>query len=41
LPALWKPKKDQFFNVDVLPYLGSGKLDLRALKMQAAELATR
>lgn len=39
LPALWKPKKDQFFHVDVLPYLGSGKLDLRALKTQAAELA--
>jgi acyl-[acyl-carrier-protein]-phospholipid O-acyltransferase/long-chain-fatty-acid--[acyl-carrier-protein] ligase len=39
LPALWKPKKDQFFHVDVLPYLGSGKLDLRALKTRAAELA--
>ena len=40
LPALWKPKKDQFFHVDTLPYLGTGKLDLRALKAQAAELAT-
>jgi acyl-[acyl-carrier-protein]-phospholipid O-acyltransferase / long-chain-fatty-acid--[acyl-carrier-protein] ligase len=39
LPALWKPKKDQFFHVEALPYLGSGKLDLRALKMKAAELA--
>src|SRR5258708_30295513 len=39
LPALRKPKKDQFFHVDMLPYLGSGKLDLRALKTQAAELA--
>jgi len=39
LPALWKPKKDQFFHVDVLPYLGTGKLDLRALKTQAAALA--
>jgi acyl-CoA synthetase (AMP-forming)/AMP-acid ligase II len=39
LPALWKPKKDQFFHVDTLPYLGSGKLDLRALKTQAAALA--
>jgi acyl-[acyl-carrier-protein]-phospholipid O-acyltransferase / long-chain-fatty-acid--[acyl-carrier-protein] ligase len=39
LPALWKPKKDQFFHVDALPYLGTGKLDLRALKTQAAELA--
>jgi acyl-[acyl-carrier-protein]-phospholipid O-acyltransferase / long-chain-fatty-acid--[acyl-carrier-protein] ligase len=39
LPALWKPKKDQFFHVEALPYLGSGKLDLRALKLKAAELA--
>ncbi len=39
LPALWKPKKDQFFRVDALPYLGTGKLDLRALKSRAAELA--
>ncbi len=38
LPALWRPRKDQFFHVDALPYLGSGKLDLRALKMKAAEL---
>jgi acyl-[acyl-carrier-protein]-phospholipid O-acyltransferase/long-chain-fatty-acid--[acyl-carrier-protein] ligase len=39
LPALWKPRKDQFFHVDTLPYLGSGKLDLRTLKNQAADLA--
>ena len=39
LPALWKPKRDQFFQVEALPYLGTGKLDLRALKTQAAELA--
>src|SRR5262249_61843964 len=39
LPALWKPRKDQFFHVDALPYLGTGKLDLRALKARAAELA--
>jgi acyl-[acyl-carrier-protein]-phospholipid O-acyltransferase/long-chain-fatty-acid--[acyl-carrier-protein] ligase len=39
LPALWKPRKDQFFHVDALPYLGSGKLDQRALKTKAAELA--
>jgi acyl-[acyl-carrier-protein]-phospholipid O-acyltransferase/long-chain-fatty-acid--[acyl-carrier-protein] ligase len=39
LPALWKPRKDQFFHVDQLPYLGSGKLDQRALKTAAARLA--
>ena len=39
LPPLWKPRKDQFFRVDALPYLGTGKLDLRALKLRAAEKA--
>jgi acyl-[acyl-carrier-protein]-phospholipid O-acyltransferase/long-chain-fatty-acid--[acyl-carrier-protein] ligase len=39
LPALWRPRKDQFFHVDTLPYLGSGKLDQRALKARALELA--
>jgi acyl-[acyl-carrier-protein]-phospholipid O-acyltransferase / long-chain-fatty-acid--[acyl-carrier-protein] ligase len=39
LPALWRPRKDQFFHVDALPYLGSGKLDQRALKARAMELA--
>jgi acyl-[acyl-carrier-protein]-phospholipid O-acyltransferase / long-chain-fatty-acid--[acyl-carrier-protein] ligase len=39
LPALWKPRKDQFFHVNALPYLGSGKLDQRALKAQAVALA--
>jgi acyl-[acyl-carrier-protein]-phospholipid O-acyltransferase/long-chain-fatty-acid--[acyl-carrier-protein] ligase len=41
LPALWKPRKDHFFQVDALPYLGSGKLDLRVLKTQAAALAEK
>jgi acyl-[acyl-carrier-protein]-phospholipid O-acyltransferase/long-chain-fatty-acid--[acyl-carrier-protein] ligase len=31
LPALWKPKPDQFLRVEQLPYLGTGKLDLRKL----------
>jgi len=35
LPALWRPKGDQFLHVDALPYLGTGKLDLR----KARELA--
>jgi acyl-[acyl-carrier-protein]-phospholipid O-acyltransferase/long-chain-fatty-acid--[acyl-carrier-protein] ligase len=39
LPALWRPKKDQFFRVMSLPYLGTGKLDLRALKSKALEVA--
>jgi acyl-[acyl-carrier-protein]-phospholipid O-acyltransferase / long-chain-fatty-acid--[acyl-carrier-protein] ligase len=32
LPALWKPKPDQFLHVEKLPYLGTGKLDLRQLR---------
>ena len=32
LPPLWKPRADQFIHVDSLPYLGTGKLDLRRLK---------
>jgi acyl-[acyl-carrier-protein]-phospholipid O-acyltransferase / long-chain-fatty-acid--[acyl-carrier-protein] ligase len=37
LPALWKPRGDQFVRVDSLPYLGTGKLDLRRLKEIATE----
>jgi len=39
LPPLWKPKPNQFFYTESLPYLGSGKLDLRALKTIATERA--
>jgi acyl-[acyl-carrier-protein]-phospholipid O-acyltransferase / long-chain-fatty-acid--[acyl-carrier-protein] ligase len=37
LPALWRPRADQFVHVDSLPYLGTGKIDLRRLKEIAAE----
>jgi acyl-[acyl-carrier-protein]-phospholipid O-acyltransferase/long-chain-fatty-acid--[acyl-carrier-protein] ligase len=37
LPALWKPRADQFVRVETLPYLGTGKLDLRRMKEIAAE----
>jgi acyl-[acyl-carrier-protein]-phospholipid O-acyltransferase/long-chain-fatty-acid--[acyl-carrier-protein] ligase len=36
LPQLWKPRPDQFVYVEALPYLGTGKLDLRRLKEIAA-----
>jgi acyl-[acyl-carrier-protein]-phospholipid O-acyltransferase/long-chain-fatty-acid--[acyl-carrier-protein] ligase len=39
LPALWKPRGDQFVRVEILPYLGTGKLDLRRMKEIAAEAA--
>ena len=37
IPNLWKPRKDQFFKVEELPYLGSGKLDLKGIKNTASE----
>jgi acyl-[acyl-carrier-protein]-phospholipid O-acyltransferase/long-chain-fatty-acid--[acyl-carrier-protein] ligase len=37
LPNLWKPRADQFFHVEALPYLGTGKLDLRKAREMAAE----
>jgi acyl-[acyl-carrier-protein]-phospholipid O-acyltransferase/long-chain-fatty-acid--[acyl-carrier-protein] ligase len=39
LPNLWKPRGDQFFKVEALPYLGTGKLDLKQVKTLAAELS--
>ena len=39
LPNLWKPRADQFFRVDAFPYLGTGKLDLRRIKEQAAGMS--
>ena len=40
LPALWKPKANQFIHVDAIPVLGTGKMDLRAIKTLATSLAT-
>ncbi len=37
LPNLWKPPRHHFFRVEALPYLGTGKLDLRKVR----ELALR
>ena len=41
LPNLWKPRPDQFFYADALPYLGTGKIDLRKVKEMANEFAAR
>jgi acyl-[acyl-carrier-protein]-phospholipid O-acyltransferase/long-chain-fatty-acid--[acyl-carrier-protein] ligase len=38
MPALWIPKRDDIFQVPSLPLLGTGKLDLRAIKAQATSL---
>ena len=39
LPRLWLPKQDHLYQVDALPQLGTGKLDLRGVKCLAQELA--
>lgn len=41
LPALWRPRADQFVHVEKLPYLGTGKLDLRKARELALEVAQR
>jgi acyl-[acyl-carrier-protein]-phospholipid O-acyltransferase/long-chain-fatty-acid--[acyl-carrier-protein] ligase len=35
LPALWVPSPDNFRLVEVLPVLGTGKLDLKQIKRMA------
>jgi acyl-[acyl-carrier-protein]-phospholipid O-acyltransferase / long-chain-fatty-acid--[acyl-carrier-protein] ligase len=37
LPKLWVPGSEDFVKVDILPLLGSGKLDLRRLREIARE----
>ena len=37
LPNLWMPRPNQFFHIDELPHLGSGKLDLRRVHEIARE----
>ncbi|VGO15839.1 Bifunctional protein Aas [Pontiella desulfatans] len=38
LPNLWHPRKDNYFQIEEMPALGSGKLDMKQLKTMAAEL---
>lgn len=39
LPNLWIPKKENFYIIDELPVLGSGKLDLKQIKQLAIKLS--
>jgi acyl-[acyl-carrier-protein]-phospholipid O-acyltransferase/long-chain-fatty-acid--[acyl-carrier-protein] ligase len=39
LPKLWLPRREHIYQVDELPTLGTGKLDLRAVKAKAQQLA--
>ena len=41
LPALWRPRPDQFLRIEKLPYLGTGKLDLRKARELAMEMNQR
>jgi acyl-[acyl-carrier-protein]-phospholipid O-acyltransferase/long-chain-fatty-acid--[acyl-carrier-protein] ligase len=40
LPNLWVPKLENIHQVDTLPVLGTGKLDLRGVRARALELAS-
>ena len=37
LPNLWMPNKESFYQIDEIPVLGTGKLDLQAIKQLAKE----
>jgi acyl-[acyl-carrier-protein]-phospholipid O-acyltransferase / long-chain-fatty-acid--[acyl-carrier-protein] ligase len=39
LPNLWMPRPNQFFFVEELPHLGTGKLDLRRIREIALEFS--
>jgi acyl-[acyl-carrier-protein]-phospholipid O-acyltransferase / long-chain-fatty-acid--[acyl-carrier-protein] ligase len=39
LPNLWSPRPNQFFHVDELPHLGTGKLDLRRIRDLATQFS--
>ena len=40
LPNLWRPRDNAFYKVDAIPMLGTGKMDLRAVKDLAKKLDT-
>ncbi len=39
IPKLWVPKRENFYQVDAIPLLGSGKRDLKKIKAMAQERA--
>lgn len=41
LPNLWIPRAQQFFRVEAIPQLGSGKMDLRTIRNTAARLSAQ
>ena len=41
LPRLWIPKREDLHIVDAIPTLGTGKVDLRAVRQAAADRSIR
>jgi acyl-[acyl-carrier-protein]-phospholipid O-acyltransferase/long-chain-fatty-acid--[acyl-carrier-protein] ligase len=41
IPNLWKPANDAYLKVDIIPILGTGKTDLKGIKMLAATALER
>ena len=41
LPNLWRPRDKNYFKVESLPVLGSGKLDLKRIKVIANEFVEK
>lgn len=39
LPNLWVPRPNQFFHVDAIPHLATGKMDLRSIRALAARFS--
>ena len=40
LPNLWVPRPSQFFHVDAIPQLATGKMDLRSIRALAARFSS-
>lgn len=38
LPNLWRPRTDAFYRIDAIPVLGTGKMDIKAVRMLAEKL---
>jgi acyl-[acyl-carrier-protein]-phospholipid O-acyltransferase/long-chain-fatty-acid--[acyl-carrier-protein] ligase len=41
LPKLWIPKREDLLLVEAIPLLGTGKIDLRAVKQIAQEMCSQ
>ncbi|MCU1234600.1 MAG: AMP-dependent synthetase and ligase [Candidatus Solibacter sp.] len=39
MPRLWVPKRENIYQVEALPQLGTGKLDLRGVKARAQQMS--